>query len=47
MVSSSVDINIGSNHVSGDIGDYWIDEFRVVKGKAMWTSNFTPPTAPY
>jgi hypothetical protein len=23
-----------------------IDEFRIVKGRALWTSNFTPPTAP-
>lgn len=25
----------------------WIDEFRVSNGIARWTSNFTPPTAPY
>ena len=25
----------------------WLDEFRVSKGIARWTSNFTPPTAPY
>jgi hypothetical protein len=25
----------------------WIDEVRVSKGIARWTSNFTPPTAPY
>lgn len=25
----------------------YIDEFRVSKGIARWTSNFTPPTAPY
>lgn len=25
----------------------WVDEFRVVKGTAVWTSNFTPPTAEY
>jgi phage gp46-like protein len=25
----------------------YIDEFRVVKGRAAWTANFTPPTAPY
>lgn len=24
-----------------------IDEFRIIKGKAMYTSNFTPPTAEY
>jgi len=25
----------------------WIDEFRLVKGTAVWTANFTPPTAAY
>jgi len=25
----------------------WIDEFRVSKGIARWTANFTPPTAEY
>jgi hypothetical protein len=25
----------------------WIDEFRVQKGEAYWTSNFTPPTEEY
>jgi hypothetical protein len=27
--------------------DGWLDEFRISKGIARWTSNFTPPTAPY
>ncbi|MCD9024303.1 LamG domain-containing protein [Cohnella silvisoli] len=31
-----------SNNFNG-----WIDEFRVVKGKAMYTANFTPPVAEY
>lgn len=25
----------------------WIDELRISKGIARWTSNFTPPAAPY
>jgi len=25
----------------------WIDEFRVIKGRAAWTANFTPPTVPH
>lgn len=25
----------------------WIDELRVSKGVARWTTNFTPPTAAY
>ena len=25
----------------------WLDEFRISKGVARWTSNFTPPTGPY
>jgi hypothetical protein len=25
----------------------WLDEIRVIKGKAVWTAGFTPPTAAY
>ncbi len=34
--------NDGSNPFSG-----YIDEFRLSRGIARWTANFTPPTAPY
>ena len=27
--------------------DGWVDEFRLSKGVARWTSNFTAPTSPY
>ena len=45
----------GSNFfisASGDIGSHsslygYVDEFRVSKGIARWTTNFTPPTSPY
>lgn len=35
-------IGSGSESMNG-----WIDEFRFVKGTAVWTANFTPPTAEY
>jgi hypothetical protein len=34
--------NSSSTNIIGDL-----DEFRVVKGVAVWTSDFTPPTTPY
>ena len=35
-----------ANSDNGDFNGY-IDELRVVKGTAVWTTAFTPPTAPY
>ena len=32
----------GAQYLSGNM-----DEFRLVKGTAKWTANFTPPTTPY
>jgi hypothetical protein len=42
-------LSITGQVVAGDNGDFngYIDELRVVKGVAVWTSDFTPPTAPY
>jgi hypothetical protein len=39
----------GTSAGNGDNGDLngYIDELRIVKGTAVWTSDFTPPTAPY
>lgn len=36
-------------NVSGVNNDFngWIDEFRISKGIARWTANFTPPTSAY
>jgi hypothetical protein len=47
---TSPGLNLGVRIPSGSpINDYQgsMDEVRVVKGRAVWTSNFTPPTAPY
>lgn len=34
--------NISYNSLNG-----WMDELRILKGTAAWTSNFTPPTSEY
>jgi hypothetical protein len=34
--------DLGSRYING-----WIDEFRWVKGSALWTSDFTPQTVEY
>lgn len=49
MNNSTFKINIAWNlgGASTTSLDAEIDEVRVVKGTAIWTSNFTPPTAPY
>lgn len=42
--------NIGYNSWdSGTAGSFngWLEEFRIVKGKALWTSSFTPSTTSY
>ncbi len=39
---------IGRNGVTeGDNFNGWLDEYRVSKGTARWTANFTPPTQAY
>ncbi|MFA5386268.1 MAG: LamG domain-containing protein, partial [Candidatus Paceibacterota bacterium] len=39
--------NVAMNISVQNTNTVWMDEFRVSKGIARWTSNFTPPTAPY
>jgi len=34
--------DLGGEYING-----WIDEFRLSKGIARWTANFTPPTSAY
>jgi len=46
VYASTWSLTIGS---LGNNNNYWtgyIDEFRITKGKALWTANFTPPTQP-
>lgn len=45
---SASGLHIGK-YFLGSLGYYngYIDELRISKGIARWTSNFTPPTAPY
>jgi len=47
MFDSSQLLNIGSQNGSSNFLNGWIDEFRVSKGIARWTTNFTPPVSPY
>jgi hypothetical protein len=47
-IGSADDLTIGN---AGNLITYslvgFIDEFRILKGEAAWSSDFTPPTAPY
>lgn len=38
---------LGANRVGGQVHNGWIDEFRLSKGIARHTANFTPPTSEY
>ncbi len=38
---------IGANSTGSNPADAYFDEFRLSKGIARWTANFTPPAAPY
>jgi len=38
---------IGCDAASGNDFNGWLDEYRVSKGIARWTSNFTPPSEAY
>ena len=48
-LAHAADLYIGAypNALSDDRFDGLIDEFRVSKGIARWTANFTPDTSPY
>jgi len=45
-LNTNVNFTIGYSVASGRWVDGYISDFRIVKGTAVYTSNFTPPTAP-
>jgi len=47
MPNTSTPIFIGSGNNTGEFLNGYIDEFRITKGEARWTSNFPVPTSPY
>jgi len=48
IYSTSVDFGFGADpNYDGMYFNGWMDEFRISKGIARWTSNFTPPTSEY
>src|SRR5262249_13965648 len=40
-------IGVNGSTLNSSFFNGWIDEVRVIKGFAAWTSNFTPPAGPY
>jgi len=45
--ASSIGLAMFYGYSGNDEGVRWIDEYRIVNGTAVYTSNFTPPTSPY
>lgn len=43
---NSIFLRVGQRGTTGDWFEGYMDEVRIVKGAALWTSNFTPPTSP-
>jgi len=50
IFNSTTSFRVGAVAVAGTASNFmygWIDELRIVKGTAVWTANFTPPSAAY
>lgn len=47
VFGTSQGIRVGAWGAASYSFNGWIDEFRLQKGEAVWTENFTPPTSPY
>ena len=46
LIETSLGVSIGSQYTGYDFEGY-LDEIRISKGVARWTSDFTPPTSAY
>lgn len=47
LFDSSRPLMVGAQDAASNFLNGWLDEVRVSKGVARWTTGFTPPTAPY
>ena len=47
QTDTSLTINIGANQIPNAYFNGYIDDFRITKGYARYTSSFTPPTAAF
>lgn len=45
--STGQNIRVGSGRSGDGQIDGWMDEVRIIKGEGIYTSSFTPPTAPH
>jgi len=47
IIPWNTELAIGARATSGLTGNYLLDEFRIIMGKALYTSNFTPPSVAF
>ena len=46
-LATGTEVHVGASGFGTFALNGWIDEYRVIKGYAAWTSNFSPPTRAY